>query len=232
MKKLWTLILAALLAMPAAAQFKTAKERSRYNHKDTEHYYGLRLGMNVAVLNSDLLDYDMSARTGLNIGGVFGLQLANSSPLWLETGVFFAEKGGRQSHPESEAVDHIKCRLTFLEVPVVVKYSMDIADDLYLQPFVGGFFGLGIAGQTKVFTHDTSRRVAKSSYGRINIDGPENITYPGLNRLDAGLRFGCGLEYQMVYAEAAFDFGLANIGKDDFQSVRTQAFVLNVGVNF
>ena len=36
----------------------------------------------------------------------------------------------------------------------------------------------------------------------------------------------------MVYAEAGFDFGLANISKDDFQSVRNRSFFLNVGVNF
>ncbi len=212
MKKICTFLLAALMATPLFAQYQTASQRSRYNRSDTEHYYGLRLGINSASLNSDMVDMDMTARTGISVGGVFGLQLANSNPIWLEAGLLYSEKGGKTRDAQD---GQVKCRLVYLEIPIVAKYSFDVADDLYIQPFVGMYGSLGIAGKIKEYR-------TRSSYS----------SYHNVNRPDAGLRIGCGIEYMMVYAEAGFDFGIVNISKDDFQSVRNQALFFNVGVNF
>ena len=57
-------------------------------------------------------------------------------------------------------------------------------------------------------------------------------SFDDVNRFDAGLRVGCGAEFKMVYAELGFDFGLANISKNDFASTHTRNFFINVGVNF
>ena len=231
MKQLITFILIALMATPTFAQYETSRKRSRYNHSDTERYYGLRLGINLSVLNSGDVDYDMNVRPGISLGAVYGMQLANSTPIWLEGGLFYSENGGEQKNPANAEVEKITCRLAYLEVPVVLKYSLDVADDLYVQPFLGGFFALGVGGKTKIYTRDHDKRVSESSFDRINVNSIKT-SYAGLNRLDAGLRLGCGIEYQMVYAEMGFDFGLANIGKDEFQSVRTQTLFFNIGVNF
>lgn len=209
MKKIILFTLIALLATPSLAQFETSRNRSRYNHDDTERYYGLRLGLNIASLSSDVADMDMDSRAGLAFGAVYGFQLANSTPIWLEAGAFYSEKGGESKY------NNVKTRLTYLQVPVVCKYSFDIADDFYIQPFLGGYVAVGFAGKTK----DYNKHESSSSYNYVN-------------RLDGGLRIGCGVEYQMIYAEAGFDFGLANISKDDFQSVRNRCFFINVGVNF
>lgn len=209
MKKIIVFAIIALLTTPSFAQFESSRQRSRYNHNDTEHYYGLRLGLNIASLSSDVADMDMDGRAGLAFGAVYGFQLANSTPIWLEVGAFYSEKGGESKY------SNIKTRLTYLQAPIVCKYSFDVADDFYIQPFLGGYLAVGFAGKTKNYTE----REAQSSYNLVN-------------RLDGGLRIGCGAEYQMVYAELGFDFGLANISKDDFQSVRNRCFFVNVGVNF
>lgn len=212
MKKIFALMLAIAVAMPAFSQYESSRKRSRYNHKDTERYYGLRLGVNSATLNSSQVEMDMNARAGLAFGAVYGIQLANSTPLWLEAGLMYSDKGG-STHVNGEKVT---CRLTYLEAPVVVKYAFDIADDLYLQPFLGGYVALGVGGKTKNY----ATRTSEDSFSNVN-------------RPDAGLRLGCGLEYQMVYIEVGFDFGLANINKNnDFDSVRNQSLFLNAGVNF
>ncbi|MBQ7512576.1 MAG: PorT family protein [Prevotella sp.] len=232
MKKLMTLILAVAMTIPVFAQFENNRQRSRYKHDDTERYYGLRLGLNVATLNSsNVALLDMGARAGLTFGGVFGFQLANSAPLWLETGLFYSEKGGVSSTPlndvelsygstkEKVNVNEVKCRLSYLQVPIVVKYSFEMGDDFYMQPFFGGFLSLGVGGKMKFDTTDKDKRQANSSFDYVN-------------RFDGGLRVGCGMEYQMVYVEIGCDFGLANIGKGDFDSVRNQNFHIVAGVNF
>ena len=210
-KKIITLILAAMMAVPTFAQYETSRMRSRYNHRNTEHYYGLRLGMNIASISCEDAELDLDSRTGLAFGGVYGFQLANNTPVWLETGLFYSEKGGKKKF----GGEKVTTRLTYLQVPVVCKYSFDVYDDLYIQPFLGGYLALGIAGKTKEYaTHETSS------------------AYNTFNHFDGGLRIGCGAEYQMVYAEIGVDFGLANISKDDFNAAHNRSLFINVGVNF
>ena len=213
MKKLMTIVLAVILAIPALGQsYSPAYARTaRYDHTNTERYYGLRLGLNTASVGSDDVAMDYTTRTGLSFGFVYGVQLTNTAPVWLELGISYSEKGG----VISEKTDNIKMRTTYLEMPVVCKYSFDLENDVYIQPFVGGYLALGVAGKIK----DYKSRVAYDSYDTFN-------------RFDGGLRLGCGVEYQMLYAEAGMEFGLADISKDDFSSARTQNFFLNIGVNF
>ena len=213
MRKIVIMMLAIVLAHPVFGQsynYSHAKA-SRYGHTATDHYWGLRLGLNIASVNSDDAVLDYTARTGLNFGLVYGVQLTNTAPIWLDLGLNYSEKGGIVS----EMADNIKMRMTYLQVPVVCKYSFDVDNDFYVQPFVGGYLALGIAGKIK----DYNNRIACSSYDAFN-------------RFDGGLRIGCGIEYQMLYAEVGVEFGLADISKDDFSSAYNQNFFLNVGVNF
>ena len=223
MKKLFTLMMAIAIAMPTFAQFgNSRKTRNRYNHSNVEQYYGVRLGLNVASINSSTVGLDMNSYAGLALGGIYGLQLANSTPLWLEIGAFYSEMGGKDNNflfdkndKETRISQKKTTRLMYLKAPIVFKYEFDVADDFYVQPFLGGYFALGIGGKTKLYED-------KHSYD----------SFDDYNRFDGGLRFGCGAEYQMVYAEIGFDFGIANICDDDFASARNQNFFINVGVNF
>ena len=225
MKKLFTLIMAVAIAIPTFAQFEYSRtKRSRFNHNNVEQYYGLRLGYNIASINSNDATIDTNSYGGFAFGGVYGLQLANSTPIWLEAGLFYSEKGGKDENKLTvvnnngvltEMTQKVTTRLMYLQAPIVIKYAFDVADDFYVQPFLGGYLGLGIGGKTKLYgsreTHDS---------------------FDKFNRFDGGLRIGCGAEYQMVYAEMGFDFGIANISDDDFSTARNQSFFINVGVNF
>ncbi len=211
MKKIFTLMLLFATVLPTLAQYETHRSRSRYNHSNTPRYYGLRLGLNIACLNSDIIDIDMDSRSGVSIGGVYGLQLSNSSPIWLETGLFYSEKGGQSNHNSTS----IKTRFSYIQAPIVIKYSFDVYDDLYVQPLIGGYLAYGAGGKIKNY----STRISDASFDSFN-------------RFDGGLRVGCGLEYLMLYAEIGFEFGLANISKDDFNTARNQNFFMNIGVNF
>ena len=213
MKKIITLVLAAMIAIPTFGQFETNRKRSRFRHNDTEQYYGLRLGLNIASISSDESAFSTDSRTGLAFGGVYGFQLANNTPLWLEFGAMYSEKGGKVN---INGYKHTY-RLGYIQVPCVVKYSFDVYDDLYIQPFLGGYLALGIGGKAKDYeTHEST-----SSYDSDLF-----------NRFDGGIRLGCGVEYKMVYAELGYDLGIANISNNDFDSAHTRCFFVNVGVNF
>lgn len=226
-KKIVTLMMAVAIAVPALAQFGDGrKTRDRFNHSNVEQYYGVRLGYNLANISSSNASVDMDSYGGFTFGAFYGIQLANSTPLWLEAGLTYSEKGGKNNSfltqqtladgtVGREYVQKKTTRLIYLQVPIVVKYAFDVADDFYVQPFLGGFLSLGVGGKTKLYDD-------RRSYD----------SFDDFNRLDGGLRIGCGAEYQMIYAEVGFDFGIANINDDDFTSARNQNFFVNVGVNF
>ena len=52
------------------------------------------------------------------------------------------------------------------------------------------------------------------------------------HRFDGGLRLGCGLQYDYLYAELGYDIGLANVSRDDFETAHTGCFFANIGINF
>ena len=190
MKKTIILILSALLSVPSAAQIYKHLEENRYNRDGNEHYYGLRLG--------------------LNLGAHYGIQLSRMSPVWLEVGLAYSEKGGI-GHIDGERV---KYRLSYLEMPLVIKYSIEV-DDFHVQPLLGGYLAVGITGKTK----DYRTRDSYSSFDTFR-------------RFDGGLRIGCGAEYQMIYLELGCDFGLANTNKDDFDTAHNRCLYISAGVNF
>ena len=166
--------------------------------------------MNVATVNSDhpFLDGG-SGQTGLGVGMTIGFQLAPASPLFLETGLSYMEKGGEGRY------EHYG--LNYLEIPLVMKYAYAVDRDFSIQPFFGGYMGVGVSGKIK----DFGVRKAYSSFDD-----------EGFKRMDAGLRLGCGVQYDHLYAELGYDIGLANISHDYFDTSHTGCFFANIGVNF
>jgi len=102
-------------------------------------------------------------------------------------------------------------------VPLLIKYKHFLGNGVSLQPFAGGYLALGTDGNIKNY----EARRAFSSYE----DGY-------FNRLDGGLKLGCGLGFSMLYMDVSYDLGLANIGQDNFDNAHNGCFTLNLGVNF
>ena len=218
MKKLLSLLFAVALSMPMCAQYGWHHARTaagfpsaRYAH---DAYFGLRLGAGFATVSSDDRQLDGgSTKTGLNVGIAAGYQLIPSSPLYFETGLYYTEKGGKGNYEGKK----FSYNLNYLELPLLLKYAAPFADRGTVQPYVGGYLACGIGGKVK----DYGNRQAFSSFD-------DNY----FKRFDGGLRLGCGVQYDIVYAEAAYEFGLANICNDSFDTSHNRCFYLNVGVNF
>lgn len=225
MKRLAFIMMALLLAlMPAAAQNyrdsryynkQTGHLDYRYNHNYGSPYYGFRIGPAFTFVNSDDSRLDGGDwQTGLNVGVVAGIPLTDSAPLYLETGLSYIEKGGKKDLPEGKKMTY---DLNYLEIPAVLKYKYEVDDHFSIQPQVGGYFAVGVGGKIKNF----AERKAESSFKDANF-----------RRFDGGIRIGCGIGYDMFYADLTYDIGLANICHDSFDKSRNGALQLNFGVNF
>lgn len=204
MKKFLMAIVAVLFAAPSFAQYSSGG----FSLSESSVYYGMRLGLNVSTLTGDDYGKVMGGKAGLNLAGVIGLRVSQSTPIFLESGLYFTQRGG--SKDKNTYVD-----LNYLEIPILMKYGVQVADEVAILPFIGPTFSIGIAGKTK--------------FG----DGmPKDSSYDYFNRTDVGIKLGCGAEYNKLYLETGYQFGITNIAKLDDESAHSGAFFINLGMNF
>ena len=216
-------MMAMLTAVPSVAQYvrrpytrPVAPAPPRYydngyrRHSNVDSYFGFRIGLDVATVSADDLYLDGgSPKAGLNVGFVAGFQVAPATPLYLETGLSYTEKGGKNGT--------YSYNMNYLEVPLLMKYQHNFDSQTSLQPFLGVYCAAGISGNIK----EQDRRQSYSSFSD-----------DAFRRFDAGVRIGCGLQFDHLYAELGYDIGLANVSHDDFNTAHTCCFFANVGVNF
>ena len=200
MKKFLVAIVAVLFAAPSFAQYSSGG----FSLSESTVYYGARVGLNVGWISGDVDGY--GAKAGMNIGGVLGLRVSDATPVFLESGLYFAMQGAKDGKDE--------INLNYLEIPLLIKYGVQVTDEIALLPYLGPTFGLGIAGKIK-----------PGSTGSFSSDG-------GFNRPDVGIKLGCGAEYNKLYLETGLKFGVTNILDDDNDAAHNGAWYLNFGVNF
>ncbi len=176
-------------------------------------YYGVRIGLQASSLSGDAKHFNPDGtKAGLTLGGVIGLRLSDTTPIFLESGFYYTEKGGKGSDIGTDpAKDKVTASFRMLEIPLLIKYGFKATDDIALLPFIGPYFSTAAGGKTA--KHSTF----KKGY---------------FNRFDTGLKLGCGAEYNMLYLEAGYQFGLTNISDDEDHSAHHGGLFINFGVNF
>ena len=211
-----TLALVAIATLTATAQtYSGSSFYDRENPMGTgSMYYGFRRGPTFSTVNSDDANLDGgNSQTGLTLGAVMGFQLSDDIPLFLETGLSYTEKGGKKTLTGKK----MTYDLNYLEIPILVKYIYDIDGHFSVQPLFGGYLSYGISGKIKNF----GERHAQDSFS--------DTTF---KRFDGGLRIGCGVGYDLFYADLSYDIGLSNICHDTFDTSHNGCLYLNFGVNF
>ena len=209
MKKFFLALAALIASLPTFAQYSSGG----FSLDEENLYYGVRIGMTVSNISGDASKFVTDgSKVGLTLGGVLGLRLSDTTPIFLESGLYYVEKGGKGTDTGVDPVKTgAKAGLNYLEIPLLIKYGVKANDDIALLPFFGPYFSTAISGKTN----------KHSSF---------NKEY--FKRFDTGFKLGCGMEYNMLYLEMGYQFGLTNISKNDDFSAHNGAFFANFGVNF
>ena len=208
MKKFLMAIVAVLFAAPSFAQYSSGG----FSLSESTVYYGVRVGLNVSTLTGDGTD-DAKAKAGMNLGGVIGLRVSDATPIFLESGVYFTMCGAK-----GEAKTEVN--LNYLEVPVLIKYGIQVTDDIAVLPYLGPTLRFGVGGNQKLLD-DNGDLYTRTSFKSDRYSRP-----------DVGMKLGCGIEYTKLYLELGYQFGVTNILDNDNLSQHNGAFFANFGVNF
>jgi len=203
MKKFLISIVAVLMAAPSFAQYSSGG----FELDKESMYYGVRFGGTLASINGDL---SIGSKGGLTLAGVVGLRVSGSAPVFLESGLYYTQRGAKD--------DDYEIKHNNLEIPVVIKYGFQATDEIALLPFFGPYFAYAISAEESV-------------------DNP-NLPDLRVNRPNMGFKLGCGAEFNKLYLEVGYQFGITNIIDDEFsdhwkkKSAHNNALFLNFGLNF
>ena len=200
MKKILVAIVACMFAAPSFAQFGGGG----FSFDEEHLFWGVRFGLNFSNITGDLKAD--KGRTGMTLGGVVGLRVTDSAPVFLESGLYFTQRGAKllEGFRPGDAVSDYHGKLNYLEIPLVIKYGITTDDGVAFLPYFGPYVSFAVSGDTDY-----------------------------LKRNDMGFKLGCGLEWNNLYVEAQYQLGVFNICDyvDDYTS-HGNAFGINVGVNF
>lgn len=176
-------------------------------------YWGVRFGITSATLGGDL---DLGSKTGMTLGGVIGLRASDSTPVFIESGLYYTERGAKKG----------KLRVGYnnLEIPLVVKYGIKATDDIAVLPFFGPYFSYAFSGKTKIQDKDGNSIISVGTF--------DEKKWNGLKRANMGFKLGCGAEYNKLYFELGYQFGITNVSKFDEVTAHSNALFANFGVNF
>lgn len=201
MKKYLVAIVALFCSVSSFAQFSSGG----FELDKESVYYGVRFGGTIASINGD---FDIGSRVGMTLGGVIGLRVSGSTPVFLESGLYYTQRGAKDSDYE---VTHNN-----LEIPLIIKYGFKATDEIALLPYVGPYFAYAVSAD----------ETCKNENLKVN----HNI--PRVNRKSMGFKLGCGAEYNKLYLELGYQFGVTNILDSDDFSAHNNAFFMNFGLNF
>ena len=191
MKKAILTLICATMTLAAAAQY-SSQNNGGFSLSEDRLYYGLRIGITGSYITADDPALNVSdMKAGFTFGGIVGLRLSDSTPVYLESGLIYANRGGKGDYN-----GNIKTSINSIEIPLIIKYGVGLPNDMALLPFAGAFANVALgSGHYRSTTEGHVSAINKNRY----------------QRFDAGLKLGCGFEYKMLYAEVGWEFGLANM---------------------
>ncbi len=225
MKKVLVAIMAMFCSMSSFAQYSSGG----FSLDEENIYWGVRFGMTAASLGGDL---DVSSKVGMTLAGVVGLRPSDNTPVFIESGLYYTERGGKNGGPyngvrnkDGKVGSVSRVGYNILEIPLTIKYGLKVSDEIAVLPFFGPYFSYAISGKTKQTIVGIDQSESEGTFDE------KNAIHGGLNRASMGLKLGVGAEYNKIYVEVGYQFGITNIAKRDDFSGRSNAFIANIGVN-
>jgi len=208
--KLTLLAVALLVATAASAQFS----------------FGVRGGLNVSNIQTDVQGQSGSPKFGFNIGAFADFDFAHN--MAIQSGVFFTTKGSRRNvyieAPGAAGNGQFErlrttTNLLYFQIPVHFAYKVDVSPGTRIVFHGGPYIAYGVGGSERL----NGEREDFSVFGcRVH----------QLQPFDWGLGIGVGVEFDRILVGIGWDFGLFNISNiEGVREVNQNAF-LTVGYRF
>ena len=175
--------------------------------------WGVRAGLNVSSLGDyehaigSYQDSELDNRLGA-YAGVFA-QFMVYKNLGLETGLFYAQLGGKDKENDYEHGNleqyKIDANPSYLQLPVALFYKFNLTDKFKIYPSAGLYAGYGLAGNLK----------KQGTIGNVPINVNDKYFKDFANKFDLGLTVGLNVEYRKFVLGFHYDRGFTRVNKEE-----------------
>jgi len=184
--------------------------------------FGVKGGLSLANMlvedEDETYSDEFSMKPGFHIGGVFDYSLSDF--LSIETGLLLNNKGFKLEEDDYT----MKYNLFYLDIPITLKASYDLSDNLAMYGDIGPYLGLGLSGKVKgEYDGETDE---------TDIEWGNNEDEDDLKRFEFGATFGGGVEIGAIQVGISYDLGLANISSYTDYGVAFKNRVLKFSVGY
>ncbi len=149
-----------------------------------------------------------------------------SENLYGEFGVSYQVKGMKEL-VEDEGFDgkdlYYQSKISYLQIPLHVKYNFEISDDTYVFGYGGFDVGFALSGKNK---RDNGKNVDESD---IEFGSSESAD---LKSSDLGFTIGAGLLYNNIEFRLGLTNGLSDIQPSKYVEVYNRVLFFGVGYRF
>ncbi len=220
MKKIYLLILALLASLSVTCAQGLDKS-----------WWGVRAGVNFSNLSSP--DYSTQFLTGYSLGVSFSHPIAETIPIYIESGLYLQRRGARDNGFLTDAGDESKLVKQEFEIPLLLGYALPLTGKWAVHPFVGFYYSVALSGK---FTIGDSQFDPYKKEMLQTLRDTEPSEQQLLHRSDLGLRLGLSVLYGRYLLGFAYDGGLLNLYTREMREAGYQAlsgcFTLQMGYNF
>ena len=171
--------------------------------------YGIKAGLNLSNIlmkaGGDTWSDDFKMNPGFHLGPTAEFPI--SEVFSFETALLLSTKGFRINEKETyqnETFEYkSKCNLLYLEFPLTAKASFNVGEKTSIYGVFGPYLGIGLTGKT----------VSEDIYNGEKHTEKEDIKWGSdeendfLKRLDYGLAFGAGVEFNSFQFVLRFGIG-------------------------
>lgn len=172
--------------------------------KSYAQIFGVKAGLNLSKMmikgGNEIYSDNNGMKSGFHIGGT--VEFPISEVFSLESGLQLSTKGFKSNGSILSVEYNEKWNLYYLDIPLTGKAFFDVTDDIKMFGIFGPYLGIGLSGKTEVTV------LSKTENRDVKWGSGEDKDF---KRLDSGLIFGAGVEFNSIQVELAYNLGLANI---------------------
>lgn len=202
---------------------------------------GASAGTNLSTMSVSLRDrstFRINPKVGYNADIVVEYKFKRNLSLW--TGMSLTQKGF--SHfiknfysPRIDSTANLVSRLTYLEVPVYLKFSTGF-DRIDLFYGIGPYISYGFHGTitTEVTGRNDATVTEKMKWDKSYTysDLVNNYGYANIKRPDLGVGTMLGVKYRSFFAVASYKYGLRNVMWEYYQDEKMSNVSLSFSVGY
>lgn len=174
---------------------------------------GLKAGVTLASAQYTVKSTSISTSNLAGFHGGLMIELPVSNSVFINTGLFYSQKGMKMSILGVEG----KVSIDYLEIPLSLTYKYDlIVAKLFVQ--LGPYIGLGLSGRV-----DAGQQVQKIEFGSDNDE---------LKRTDFGINVGGDIEIKFIQLGVNYGLGLVDLENDPEAIMMNGVLSLSTGILF